>query len=142
MIDIGTSLRQFIIECPEIQRLAGIRVHEDHVPQLEDDCDGIEPYVWFGLSEIINDPCLDEPRGAPPDELVYDVEVYSPDQGTTKHMAMCLRDYIHNHVGAMGNVEVQLIEVTAHSDDYLPRGRGDDDGLFEATYSVQITPRY
>lgn len=143
MEQIGIALRAFLVADTRINAIVEGRIHEDKVPILDQDFDtdpvNVKPYIWFGQSGTITDVCLDE-RRAIADELLYDVEAIANNQTVAKNLGSLIRIRLEGHSGVMGDMRVQLVEVSDHDSDYLPRGRSLDIGLFESTFQISVTP--
>jgi len=97
------------------------------------------PYIW--LSKRGEEPWDDlNIIATNPFREFFDVEVWAtpaqllPDTG----LQWLLRKRLHGTKGTFGDGAVQMVYVSDHSDEYVPRGNQGDAGLEYASLNVEI----
>ena len=71
-------------------------------------------------------------------ETTFDLECISDDIETAEALASAVKTCLHGYRGLMGSTRVLSIEVEDHSDDYVPKGQYEDDGLHTCALIIRI----
>lgn len=108
------------------------RVCQNHVPEIY----GRENYIWLGRSSETAVMAMDGPTGLR--DASVDLECVSTTLSTAESMAEAVRTRLDGARTSTGTDTIAWIEVEDHSDDYLPKGIGEDDGLHVAALSVSV----
>lgn len=136
MSDVAQNVIALLKAESTVNKWAGTRFHEDHVPQLR----GIktEPFVWLALRQTTGAETLDSSAGEAPPEYIFDVECVAGRQYDGKQLASAVRTKLNCYRGAMSDLTAKGIFVRDQDNDYIPKATGGDSGLFVAAYDVQV----
>lgn len=132
MASIGEDLRTFLLADAGISAAVGTRIHQDIAPQGYDG-----QYIWFGRGGTENEDMLDSVAGEKSFREFFDIETISRDINESLSLAALVKGK-HNSRATFGSGTIQGLFVTDHADDYIPRGIGQDSGLFVAALQLEI----
>lgn len=138
MSDVAQNLIALLKSDTTVQKWAGGRFREDHVPQHFFKGPATEPFVWLGLRQTTDHGTLGDANGASPDELVFDLECVAGKQYDGKALAAAVRAKLNNYRGTMLDQTAKGIFVRDQDNDYIPKATGGDNGLFVSAYDVQV----
>ncbi len=131
MATLTEDLRSLMRANSTISAKCATRVHYNVAP---DSYTG--SYIWFTRSGTENEKHLSE-SGGNPFTHIFDVEVHSFDDDDTEDIAAALHT-LDGHRGTIGTGTVQGVFVESQSDDYEPRGLGEDEGLHSALLRITV----
>lgn len=137
MSSVGEDLRTLLIANSHVYELVSDRVHVDHVPQEEAISAADGGYIWLSRSGTENLDCLDDAVGTVPDTEVFDLECIAPTLTTANRLRDAVVE-LHNYRGTMGSRTAKSVYFDDHSDDYLPQGLLDMDGLSVIAMTVTV----
>ena len=128
---LPVDLRTWLVNLmPEV----GTRVHYLMVPESYSG-----PYLWYGWAGSGDDEdlFLGQLPGYDPFREEFDVEIISDDVRDIVNLARRLK--LHSTFrGDFGDGRIQGLFVRDHSDQYIPRGIGGDEGLSFSSVRLEI----
>ena len=133
-MSLGIDLRTKLLSDSTLAGLVGERVMQGKIAQGESD-----PCIWYGRAGI--DPedsrTLDQAPGERPFREQWDLEVYADSLDLLDAVADRIR-LLDCYRGPFGDGSVQAVFVFDHTEDYLPRGDGSDNGRDGAFFRLEI----
>ncbi len=136
MAALDEQLIAFLRAQATVNVIAGNRIHEGNVPESSDD-----PYVWIQRSMRDRESYQTLQKETHPlSETLYDIECIAVAIADSQNLADAVRGVLDEYRGefASGQGLIQGVFVDDHTDDYLPRGVGDDSGLNVVALRVAV----
>jgi len=134
---VGEDFRAWLIDQPRVYELVGHRIHQDWVPSVETFKSEDAPYIWFSRSGVIRLDCIGDVVGDTGNGEGYNLELIAKSQRECRRLENAVME-LHNYKGDMGDSVAQAIWLEDQSDDYVPQGVGDVDGLAVIALSVEV----
>lgn len=133
MTQLGQDLRTFLLADSDISTAVGAsRISQNHVPETYD---GL--YVWFARAATEHERTIDQATGEEPFRQFWDLEVIGETLGDVLDAAEHIVD-LDASGGTFGAGTVQVLWVSDHNDDYLPRGIYSDEGLYVSSFQLEV----
>lgn len=131
---IDEQLIAYLLADTGVSALVATRVHEGQVPQVD-----TFPYVWLERHTKEQTGGL-TPRETQLVEQRFNVECVATSIASAQTLAEAVRASLHEKRGVLTGTEaaVQGVFVEDHSDDYLPRNSGEDEGLHIVSLDVSV----
>lgn len=135
MTTIGENLRAKLLSDPELTKIVGHRVHQNHVPQRPGDS-----YIYFATDSTGESDDLNGIAGELPLSTSFVVECISH-AADGQRIAEAIKSRVralNKYRGAFGSTTAKGVFVTDYQDQYEPRGLGADIGAAYTVCQVQV----
>lgn len=127
------NLITFLLGDSSIAAKLGTRLTFNHFP-----ADTAFPRAYFTRTATERDGCLDDAAGDAPTRERFQLELQTEDQRQTEDLRKLVEARLNCYRGTFGDTTVSGIFAEQQNSGHDPRGTGRDNGLFTATFDVEV----
>uniref|UniRef100_A0A6M3L9Y2 DUF3168 domain-containing protein n=1 Tax=viral metagenome TaxID=1070528 RepID=A0A6M3L9Y2_9ZZZZ len=132
MSSIGEDIKAYLLaDITGVNAIVSGRVHQNHVPIIAS-----MPHIWYGRSADEEVTCMDGGTGL--HRCNFDVECIASSADAAIDLADAVKSRLHTSSSTTGGVNILVMFVNDHDDNYVPKGLGSDDGSHVSALDVRI----